>query len=308
MTDGLIAVTGAGGFIGSHVVRALDCAGIAVRALLGPAADTVVDAPAGVAVMRGSVNDRATVERLVDGASAIVHLAGPPSVVGSFDDPAGFVRVHVEGTATLCDVASASGVRRIVHVSSAEVYGRPDENPVAEQSPLRPRSPYAASKVGAEAIVGAAARAGRFETIILRPFSVYGPGMRQSSLLGSLVRAARRGEPVAVRVPTAVRDHVHVDDATRAMLRALDVPLAAGPAVYNVCSGDGRAAGELCRLVAALGAVPLAPGGTEADRWPTVDIDALVGDPTLASLELGWTATTSIESGLAAMLEAREVA
>ena len=138
--------------------------------------------------------------RLARGSDVFVHLAGPPSVRRSFDAPQAYVQTHVAGTAAALAAAQRACVRRFVYISSAEVYGRPQVNPVPEDHPLRARSPYAAAKIGAEQLSGHFATAYAMETVILRPFSVYGPGVSESSLIGTILRQATAAQADAIEL------------------------------------------------------------------------------------------------------------
>src|SRR5262249_40598351 len=145
-----------------------------------------------------------------------------------------FARVHVGGTATLLDASRRAGVRRFVHVSSAEVYGRPETSPVSEGHRLEARSPYAAAKLGAEAMVGAHRPGGDLETVVLRPFSVYGPRQSPGGVVAAILAQALDAPSVELHDPDAVRDFCFVEDLAEAVLAAA----AADPraAVYNVGS------------------------------------------------------------------------
>jgi nucleoside-diphosphate-sugar epimerase len=155
-----VLITGAGGFIGRWAVRKFAAAGYRVRALLGPGdspeklADHSYDLPE---FFQLDVAGDESIDPIVAGCDAIVHLAGPASVSQSFAAPSDCARIHVCGTINVVARACALGVRRIVYISSAEVYGRPLLNPVAEDHQLEPLSPYGAAKAAAERFVEAMA-------------------------------------------------------------------------------------------------------------------------------------------------------
>src|SRR5688572_6054822 len=133
-----LLVTGAGGFIGRHVVRELARAGGQVRCLTGPPGSGL-SAPAGASSsFEADICDMYTMQRHANGVEVIVHLAGPPSVAQSFEDPCEYVRAHVQGTASVLHASRRAGVRRIVYISSAEIYGRPVCNPVDEDHRQQP--------------------------------------------------------------------------------------------------------------------------------------------------------------------------
>lgn len=298
-----LAVSGGGGFIGSRLVRALVESGRNVRTLLGPTGADVVMPPASVERCFGGIDDAATVAELVSGASTVVHLAGPPSVAASFQAPAVYARVHTGGTANLVEACIRGGVARLVLVSSAEVYGAPPRNPVDEDAPYAPRSPYAAAKIGAEAFVRAGAAAAGFEAVICRPFLVYGPGMASASLIGSLIDQARRSQVIEVRDPRPVRDYCYVDDLVIALMAACEVTLPEPVRVYNLGSGTGLSVYGLAERILAMrwggGTVRVAEA---ADRPRAAEILELVSDCRRAARELGWRAETPLDRGLAEML------
>ncbi|AWB22805.1 NAD(P)-dependent oxidoreductase [Methylobacterium currus] len=299
----VVAVTGGGGFIGARLLRALHRAGASVRALVGPPGAAGVVPPPGIAAWHGEIDDPSVLAPLVRDATVVLHLAGPRSVAASFGAAAAYARIHAAGTAAVADACAAAGVARLVYVSSAEVYGQPDRNPVGEEAPLAPRSPYAAAKAGGEAFVRAGAAAGGFEAVIARPFSVYGPGMAPDTLLGALVRRVRSGAPVEVFDPRPVRDYCHVDDVVTALVASCTAALPEPTRIYNLASGVGLPVAELARRVLALAGRTDAPRlAPTADRPRGADILALVGDPARAASELGWGATMTLEGGLAAML------
>lgn len=298
-----IAITGGGGFIGSRLVRAFRDAGASVRVLLGAPGAKVVMPPNDVDARFGDIEDPAVVMPLVRGATAVVHLAGPPSVAASFQAAVSYARVHVTGTAAVADACARAGVGRLVYVSSAEVYGQPRRNPVPEDTAVSPRSPYAAAKVGAEAFIRAGAVAGHFEAVIGRPFLVYGPGMPPTSLLGSIVRQARQQDVIEVVDPRPVRDYCFVEDVVSALMASCSAPLPEPVRVYNFGSGVGLSVGELAQRVLALqGHAGSVRTAQTTDRPRAADILELISDSSRAASELAWRARTDIDVGLFEML------
>jgi UDP-glucose 4-epimerase len=294
-------VSGAGGFIGRVAVRKLAAAGYEVIAHVGPPGVDLEPPPEARSNLRLEIEDASELAPLLRGCDVVVHLAGPASVATSFRDPLSYVRAHVMGTAALVDAARSAGVERFILVSSAEVYGRPAEAQVRENAPLQPRSPYAAAKLGAEAIVGAAARAGGPKALILRPFSVYGPGQRSSSLLAEMIAQAARGDSIVARDLRPVRDYCHVEDVARAILAASGVAVAEVE-TFNAGTGVATSVGALAAMVFEV----LGRSGTVhesgAERG-AAEIFRLVADPAHAAKVLGWRAETQLRQGIASLLE-----
>jgi nucleoside-diphosphate-sugar epimerase len=302
-----VLVTGAGGFVGSAVVRRLLDLGAEVRALLGPGD---VDPPWRDRAARVECADIADHDRLaglVAGVRAVYHLAGPPSVAASFDHPTQALRVHAVGTAAVLELCATRGVPELVYVSSAEVYAATDgERRVDEEAPLQPRSPYGVAKLAAELLLGVCAERGPRVTIV-RPFSLYGPGASPRSLVATLVAMVERDQPLAIADPRPVRDYCFIDDAA-AMIAACATRGGATARAYNLASGRGVSVEELAAaLLRVAGRRDLVVAQRAPDRPLAALTLRLVGDPTRARDELGFTAATPLEVGLARALHGHRV-
>jgi nucleoside-diphosphate-sugar epimerase len=293
-----VLVTGAGGFIGSRVVHALTGAGASVRALLGPPECAFTEPPPGVVRSFADIGDLDVIQTLATGAEAVVHLAGPAGVAASFDNAALYARVHVGGTATVLEACRRTGVSRLVYVSSADVYGVSLTDTAPESHRLQPRSPYAAAKVGAEHMVHAFAVSFGLQAVILRPFSVYGPGLAPQSLLAMLLQQARDDDALVVADLRPVRDYCYVDDVAAAILRACTL-VTPETVTFNVGSGTGTSVPELATLVLDLvdRTLPLRVDPSRG-RPCSADILRLVADIERARQGLGWVATTPLHRGL----------
>src|SRR2546429_3772570 len=219
-----ITVTGAGGFLGPVVVDALARQGARVQAIIGPPGEPARIPHGAAYVAQADICDTAALAKLVADVDAVVHLAGPASVAASFQDPARTVRVHAEGTAAVLQACRAAGVRKLVYVSSAEVYGQPLRSPVGEQHPLSARSPYAAAKIGGEKLIESWGHAFGLRAVILRPFSVYGPGASPDSLIPRIIRMARRGLPVVLANLKPLRDYCLGTDLPQAGRAPVSAP------------------------------------------------------------------------------------
>ncbi|HLL82817.1 MAG TPA: GDP-mannose 4,6-dehydratase [Longimicrobium sp.] len=302
-------VTGAGGFVGSYLVRLLVADGVEVFAgsLDGtpPSGD-----PAGARWLGLDVTSAASVAAAVEEArpEAVFHLAGQASVAGSFADPVGTWDANATGTLRLVE-ALAAGTRMVL-AGSAEVYGPvPEaEQPIREERPLRPANPYAASKAAAEmACVGVAAARG-VEAVVARSFNHTGPGQDARFALPSWARqiaAIRAGsaEPV-LRVGNleARRDLLDVRDVVRAYRRLAEAGVPG--TAYNVCSGAASSMREvLDALVAASGADVRVE--VDPERVRPVDVPLLLGDGSRLRA-LGWAPEIPLRRTLADLLAAEE--
>lgn len=209
-------VTGAGGFIGSHLARRIAEAGTPLR-VLDLHLDRVEDlrGKAGFEAMVGDVADPEVQRAAVDGVDVVYHLAAAHLGVSAGD--AEFRRVNVEGVRTLIDACRAAGVRRFVHCSSVGVFGHVPDPPVDEDAPCHPDLVYERTKLEGEGVVLDAVREHGFPAVILRPVWVYGPGCPRTE---KLLRTVGRGRFVVAGDGAAMRHCVFIDDMVDAFLLA----------------------------------------------------------------------------------------
>ena len=310
-----VLVTGGVGFIGYHVTRALLARGDDVvvvddfSAAPYPVADkkrNLADLSAEfgdkVKVHTACVTDRAAVDAHIAGADGVVHLAGLAGVRPSFEAPARYARVNVEGTATVLEAAIQAGIERIAFASSSSVYGNSTPLPALEDAPaVVPESPYAASKRGAELVASAILRrAPKTTCAALRFFTVYGPRQRPEMAITLFMRAALAGRPIERFGDGSMRrDFTHVDDIARGILAAFDrAPL--GYREYNLGSG---APIDLAGLVRAIGETTGKDLDVEPRPVPRGDVAATFADIGRAERELGWTPRVALRDGLATVRE-----
>lgn len=289
-------VTGAGGFVGGHLVAHLTEAGDEV---------TTTDPSHGGA----DITDAEAVAAEVADArpDVVYHLAGWANVGTSWDHPRDVFRINAEGTLNVLTAARESGVTRVVAVSSADVYGkgRPEDMPLTEESPLRPTSPYAASKVAAD-FLGLQAWLGHgLEVMRVRAFNHLGPGQSDgfmaSALASRIARAERDGGDVLpVGDLSARRDHTDVRDVVRAY-RLLALDGQPGEA-YNVCSGHDVAVQDVADLLLARAREGLRFEVDPALLRP-VDVPVLRGSHDKLTAATGWEPELSLEATLADLLD-----
>lgn len=289
-------VTGAGGFVGRHLVRHLTACGDEV---------VTTDPSHGGA----DITDAAAVTAEVGRAEpeVVYHLAGWADVGGSWANPTVAFRVNAEGTLNVLAAARDAGVQRVVAVSSADVYGKaePDEMPLTEESPLRPASPYAASKVAADYLGLQAFLGYGLPVLRVRAFNHLGPGQADkfvaSALASRIARAERDGgEVLAVGTLTARRDYTDVRDVVRAY-RLLAEHGEAGDA-YNVCSGTDLAVQEIGDMLLARSTSRLR-FETDPDLLRPVDQPVLRGSHDKLTRATGWQPEIPIDQTLGDLLD-----
>src|ERR1700688_2265848 len=225
-----ILVTGADGFIGSHLTEALVSAGSEVTALAqynsfdsyGWLDDLPEPIREKVNLVRGDVRDAAFINRLVHGQEIVFHLAALIAIPHSYIAPQSYVETNVLGTLNILEAARQHGTERIVHTSTSEVYGTALTMPIDESHPLQGQSPYSASKVGADMMAEAFARSFGVPVVILRPFNTYGPRQSERAIVPALLRQILdpRCTSVMVGDTTTVRDLTFVNDTVRAFMAA----------------------------------------------------------------------------------------
>ncbi len=288
-------VTGAGGFVGEFLVDHLEASGDEVHTTDHAELD-ILDA--------GGVRDRLGAVR----PEAVYHLAGQSDVAASWEAPRQTFRVNAEGTLNVLAAAAAAGVRRVLIVGSADMYGKvaEDELPLTEESPLRPVSPYAASKVAADFLGLQMFLAHGLEVLRVRAFNHLGPGQTDKFVAAALAARIARNEVSgagAVRVGNleARRDFTDVRDVCRAY--RLLVERGEPGEAYNVCSGRAVSVQELADTLIGMAERPmrLVP---DPELMRPVDVPVHVGDHAKLTAATGWEPEIPLEDTLADLLAA----
>jgi GDP-4-dehydro-6-deoxy-D-mannose reductase len=288
-------VTGAGGFVGVHLVRHLEQQG-----------DDVVELERNVDGI-----DIADAEALTDAVvaakpEAVYHLAGAADVGGSWVEPRETFLANALGTLNVLEASRQAGAERVLAVTSADVYGRvtADELPLDEDQPLRPVSPYAASKVAADALAQQAWLGHRLPVIRVRAFNHLGPGQSDRFVAPSVAaRIARNerdgGDEVPIGNMTPRRDVTDVRD----VVRAYRLLMTAGEpgAVYNVCRGEAFSVQQIAEALLAMASRPMRLVSDPALQRP-VDIPVLVGDNRALRTATGWEPTIPLAQTLTDVL------
>jgi GDP-4-dehydro-6-deoxy-D-mannose reductase len=290
-------VTGGLGFVGRHLVRHLQEAGDEVTTLdhHGDHAVDITDGPAVEAALTEVRPD------------AVYHLAGWADVGASWRDPVAVLRVNAEGTLHVLRACTAAGVGRVLAVASADVYGvvTEAELPLTEASPLRPTSPYAASKVAADALAQQAFLGHGLGVVRVRPFNHLGPGQSEQfvapAIAARIARAERdEADSIAVGNLSARRDVTDVRDVVRAYRLLIETGDAGE--VYNVCTGEDLAVQTLADLLVGLARRPIDLIPDPALLRP-VDLPVLRGDATKLRAATGWAPSIPIEQTVADLLD-----
>ena len=254
-----VLVTGADGFIGSHLTELLVRAGATVTALSqydsfghnGWLDDLSEDIHSSIEITRGDICDPAFVRKLVAGNHVVFHLAALIAIPYSYVAPHSYVNVNVNGTLNVLEACRNSDVERMIHTSTSEVYGTAQFTPISEQHPLVAQSPYAASKIAADMMVTAYARSFDLPAVILRPFNTYGPRQSERAVLPSLIRQAIDPDCDVIQVGnlSPIRDFNFVADISRAFTLAGVAEQIEFGTPYNVGSGKGVSIGQAANII-----------------------------------------------------------
>ncbi len=301
-----VLVTGAGGFIGSHLTESLARAGATVRAfvrynsrgdagLLRQLPAEVLDA---VEIVAGDLRDGAAVERAVADCDVVFHLGAIISIPYSYLHPLETAETNFMGTLAVLLACRAHGVARLVHTSTSEVYGTAQFTPMDESHPLQGQSPYSASKIGADKLVESFYRAYDLPTVTVRPFNTYGPRQSARAVIPTIITQALTADCIRLGSLTTRRDFTYVGDTVAGFLRAALAPDVTG-AEINLGTGDDIAIGELAERVIALVGRPVEIV-TEAERLrpEKSEVLRLLSGNDRARRLLGWQPVWPLDDGL----------
>lgn len=305
-------ITGAGGFIGSHVVEAFLAAGHRVRALVrytstgrrgwldhSPAA-LAAERGGQLEIVAGDVTDAHQMLALAEGGEVIVHLAALIGIPYSYEAPASYVAANVQGTLSILEAARRHGARRVIITSSSEVYGTAQTAPITEEHVLCAQSPYAASKIAADQLALSFHRAFGLPAVVLRPFNTYGPRQSLRAIVPTVLAQALSGA-AEIRLGNLdpERDITFVEDTARAFTLAAGATGLEGETIHfgSGAAHSVRAIAERC-LAAAGSQARIAVDPTR-QRPDASEVGLLLCDASKARRLLGWAPSVTLDEGLA---------
>jgi NAD dependent epimerase/dehydratase len=306
MKSSPVLVTGAGGFIGSHLVEALLDQGARVRAfvrynsrgdvgllrLLPAALRSKID------LIAGDLRDRSAVSDAVNGCKFVFHLGALISIPYSYRHPADVAETNFLSTLNVLMACRQSGVERLVHASSSEVYGTAEKVPIREDHPLRAQSPYSASKIGADKLVESFVCSFDLPAVIVRPFNTYGPRQSGRAVIPTIISQALLDRQIRLGNLKASRDFTYVSDTVDGFLLASRAEVLAGE-VYNLGTGQeisiGQLAQKIAHIVGHLVDVVEDPARLRPNKS---EVMRLVSDNSASRRELFWSPRVSLDEGL----------
>jgi NAD dependent epimerase/dehydratase len=304
-----VLVTGAGGFIGSHLCERLVAVGADVRALCRYTsgrdprnlAELEPDVFASLDVRFGDVLDGDLVRDVAAGCDTIYHLAASISVPYSYVAPREVVRTNVEGTLNVLQAARGTGAT-VVQMSSSEVYGTAQYVPMDEDHPLGAQSPYAASKVGADKLAETFHKSFGLPIVVARPFNTFGPRQSRRAVIGTLVTQALHANGVQLGTTSSRRDFVYVRDTADALVRLAES--GRWGETFNIATGVDVSIQEVADLVADILGRELAVVSREERIRPEAsEVMRLAGDASRLRQATGWEPATDLRTGLDQVIE-----
>ena len=310
----LAAVTGAEGFIGSHLVEALVASGSRVRAMVlynsfaswGWLDALEPEVLASVEVIMGDVRDPRATREFIGDAEVVYHLAALIAIPYSYHAPHSYLETNAGGTMNVLEAVRSLETPRMVHTSTSEVYGTALRVPIDEDHPLQAQSPYSATKVAADKLAESYHAAFGVPVVTLRPFNTYGPRQSARAVIPTIITqlAAGRAE-VKLGALTPTRDLTFAADTAQAFIAAAGAPLdAVAGRVLNAGSGNEISVGDLAELIARKMDRPLALRYEEERMRPEAsEVMRLVSDSTRLRTLTGWEPMHTLETGLDATID-----
>jgi len=306
-----VVVTGAGGFIGSHLTEALIEAGAQVRALVRYSSHNYwgflepfrKDPHPRLTIFSGDVRDPAFMEKMVDGAEYVFNLAALIAIPYSYQAPLSYVETNIHGCLNILEACRRHKVRRLVQTSTSEVYGTARYTPIDEEHPLQAQSPYSATKIAADKLAESYHRSFDLPVTILRPFNTYGPRQSLRAVIPTILNQALTGNRIRLGNLLPIRDLTHVSDTVRAFMASAISEGTLGK-VVNCGSGRGVSIKEMVQMVENLIHGPLEiQQEDERLRPERSEVFTLICDNTLAKKLMDWQPEISLEKGLSLTIE-----
>lgn len=305
-----ILVTGAGGFIGSHLAEELVRRGRTVRAFIhynsrnnwGWLEES--EFKQDIEIYTGDIRDYDSVKASLKGIEAVFHLAALIGIPYSYISPVAYIKTNIEGTYNICQAAREEGVARVVHTSTSEVYGTARYVPIDENHPLQAQSPYAATKIGADQLALSFYRSFALPITVIRPFNTYGPRQSARAVIPTIITQSLSGqEEIKLGNLAPTRDFNFINDTVNGFITAGLSPHTVGE-VVNIGSGREISIGDLVNLAGELTGVKVrVQADAERYRPEAGEVERLCCDYNKANRLTEWRPAYSLSEGLAITIE-----
>lgn len=306
-----VLVTGAGGFIGSHLTETLVKNGAKVRVFIrynsrdgrGNLEDLDPKVLDEIEIVAGDLRDADVIERSLKGCDTVFHLGALVGIPYSYKNPREVVETNIMGTFNVLTAARDLGVSRIVHTSTSEVYGSARYVPIDENHPLQGQSPYSASKIGADKLAESFYASYELPVVTVRPFNCYGPRQSARAVIPTLITQAMASKEIRLGNIETLRDFTYVTDTVEGFIRASQKQTALGK-VINVGSGKEISIGELAHVIKkTLGSTANIVVDESRIRPSRSEVNRLLADNHLAREVLEWEPRVPLEDGIERTME-----
>ncbi len=319
LTNQTVLVTGAGGFIGSHLTEALVAKGCKVRALVkynarndwGHLESLPREIQSQLEILSGDITDPFFVRKAVAGCHTVFHLAALIGIPYSYIAPQHYVQVNVQGTLNVLEACRWESVEKMVHTSTSETYGTARYTPIDEAHPLQGQSPYSASKIGADKMAESYHLSFDLPVSTIRPFNTFGPRQSARAIIPTIISQAlsypKTGEPIRLGSLSPVRDFTFVKDTAQGFIRMAECKASVGE-VINIGSGQAQTIGDTLKLILEIIGQPDLPIVTEEQRIrpEKSEVGLLLANTEKARELLNWEPRYTFREGLALTVEAIE--
>jgi dTDP-glucose 4,6-dehydratase len=301
-----ILITGAGGFIGSHLVEALAAQGAQVRAFVrynsrgdpGLLRFLPPQVFSAVEVVAGDLRDPQAVRGAVASCQVVLHLGALISIPYSYFHPVEVAETNFMGTLNILTACRDLGVERLIHTSTSEVYGTARQVPISESHPLQGQSPYSASKIGADKMAESFYCAYQLPVVTVRPFNTFGPRQSARAVIPAIITQALTQGTVRLGNLDTTRDFTFVQDTVNGFMKAIQTEGVEGDQ-FNLGTGAEIRVGDLAKMIIRKVGRPVAISLDPARLRPEKsEVLRLISDNRLARERLGWEPETSLEEGL----------
>lgn len=310
----LVAVTGAEGFIGSHLTEALVASGHRVRAMAqynsfssyGWLETLAPEVLAEVEIVLGDVRDPGSVRGLVTGAETVYHLAALIAIPYSYQAPHSYVDTNVTGTLNVLEAVRHLEIPRLVHTSTSETYGTAQTVPITEDHPINTQSPYAASKAGGDRLADSYHASFETPVVTLRPFNTFGPRQSMRAVIPTVIgQVAAGSREITLGDLRPTRDFTFVADTAQAFIAVGTAPAdAVVGRTFNAGTGGEISVGDLVRLIGKVMEADLDVREDEQRIRPAAsEVMRLVADASRLRAATGWAPGHDLEQGLARTVE-----
>lgn len=304
-----VLVTGAGGFIGSHLAERLVREGARVRAMVRYGSrghwGWLDDSPLveQMEVFAGDIRDSGNVRRAVEDCDVVLHLAALIAIPYSYQAPDSYVRTNIDGTLNVLEAARLLGTPRVVHTSTSEVYGTALHVPIDEAHPLQGQSPYSATKIGADKLVESYYRSFNLPVVTIRPFNTYGPRQSTRAVIPTIITQALSASEIKLGSLTPTRDLNFVADTVSGFLSGGSVPGIEGETI-NLGTGREVSVGDVAQMILQIVDRDLKIVAEEQRLRPEKsEVNRLLADNTRARELMNWEPSVELEDGLRQTVE-----